>query len=56
MRTTEENNRMIAEFMGYEWYEINKPYIAVRDINGSVKHFQTDWNDYTNEDVVFHEL
>ena len=36
---------IMAEFMGYEWYEINKPYIAVRKPNGGVKHFQTDWND-----------
>ena len=44
MNTT-ENIKIIAEFMDFEWYEINKPYIAVRKPNGGVKHFQTDWND-----------
>ena len=42
---TEETNKLIAEFMGYEWLEINKPYIAVKQPNGGTKHFQTDWND-----------
>jgi hypothetical protein len=42
---TIENNKIIAEFMEYEWFEVNKPYIAVRDANGSIQHFQTDWND-----------
>lgn len=41
---TTENNKIIAEFMGYEWFEVNKPYIAVKNVNGSV-HFRTDWND-----------
>jgi len=45
MNTIQENNKLIAEFMEYEWYEVNRPYIAVREPNGGVKHFQTDWND-----------
>lgn len=45
MNTIQENNKLIAEFMKYEWYEINKPYIAVRKPNGDVIHFRTDWND-----------
>lgn len=40
-----EKNKLVAEFMNFEWFEINKPYIAVRKPNGGVKHFQTDWND-----------
>lgn len=44
MSTIQEDNKLIAEFMGFEWYEINKPYIAVREPNGGVKHFRTDWN------------
>ncbi len=39
-----EEIKLMAEFMDYEWFEINKPYIAVKNSNGAV-HFQTDWND-----------
>jgi hypothetical protein len=41
----QESNKLLAEFMGFEWYEINKPYIAVREPNGGIRHFSTDWND-----------
>jgi hypothetical protein len=44
LKQISKNNILIAEFMGFEWYEINTPFTAVRDLNG-VRHFATNWDD-----------
>lgn len=45
MENISENNKLIAEFMDYEWYAVNTPHIAVRKPNGGVRHFQSNWDD-----------
>ena len=43
LNTLTDNECLIAEFMEYELYAINKPYVAIKR-NGSTVHFYSDWN------------
>jgi hypothetical protein len=43
--TTENNNKLIAEFLGYEWNEIEEVLTQNKfAIQNSVPNFHSDWN------------